>query len=238
MNDRQPDPRRLVQRLKLDLPLIGLYDAPDPEPFAPLEAPRAGECLFSFYGLWLSGRTLHLTKDHYGCGGCGRWMFDISTRSREDFIKFLVDGEGLKASRELMEEWIDASRPYQRSHPHILIGPLNPGQWRWCRSVIFFVDPDRLSALVYGTQYSAAPADPAPLIAPFGSGCMQLIPFRDLSIPQAALGATDIAMRRYLPPDILTVSVTRSMFRRLCSLDENSFLYKPFLQALQKARQP
>ncbi len=100
----------------------------------------------------------------------------------------------------------------------------------------FFVDADQLSALVYGTQYHAAPGDPPPLIAPFGSGCMELVPFQDLSIPQAALGATDIAMRRHLPPETLAVTVTRPMFRRLCSLDEHSFLYKPFLRDLNKAR--
>jgi hypothetical protein len=220
----------------LKTPLIGLYDAPDPAPFSHPGRPAPGECVFASYGRWLEGKTLHLTEDRFGCGGCGRWMFDVRTRGREDFISFLVDGEGLKASRKLMEGWIDASRPYRRANPHILIGPLNESQWEYCRTVTFLVDADQLSALVYGTQYHAAPEDPASLIAPFGSGCMQLIPFRDLSIPQAAIGATDIAMRRYLPPEFLGVTVTRSMFRRLCSLDEASFLYKPFLRELRQAR--
>ena len=74
------------------------------------------------------------------------------------------------------------------------------------------------------------------MISPFGSGCMQLIPFSDLEIPQAALGATDLAMRGSLPPDILLVSVTPPMFERLCALDERSFLGKPFLKKLKTAR--
>jgi hypothetical protein len=65
---------------------------------------------------------------------------------------------------------------------------------------------------------------------------MELAPFRDLSLPQAAIGATDIAMRQHLPPEILAVTVTRSMFQRLCSLDEHSFLYKPFLKNLKSSR--
>lgn len=236
MIEEQPNPQILTDRLGLRVPLIGLYDAPNPQPFAPLVAPKPGECVFVFYKDWLAGKTLHLTSEQYGCGGCGRWMFDIMTRSREQFIKFLVDDEGLKDSRELMERWIDASLPYQRTHDHILIGPLKTGQWEHLRTVTFFVDADQLSGLVYGTHYHSQPDDPPPLIAPFGSGCMELIPFADLDVPQAALGATDIAMRQHLPPEILAVTTTRAMFARLCSLDERSFLYKPFLKNLQIAR--
>jgi hypothetical protein len=87
-----------------------------------------------------------------------------------------------------------------------------------------------------GAQYDSAPEDPPPVIAPFGSGCRELIPFRDFDMPQASIGATDIAMRQHLPPDILAFTVTTPMFSRLCELDERSFLYKPFLQRLRKAR--
>jgi hypothetical protein len=65
---------------------------------------------------------------------------------------------------------------------------------------------------------------------------MQLLPFKDLSIPQASIGTTDIAMRRHIPPDVLGIAVTKSMFRQLCELDERSFLYKPFLKNLRKVR--
>ena len=95
----------------------------------------------------------------------------------------------------------------------------------------------QLSVLAIGAQYHSAPDDPPPVIAPFGSGCMQLLPlFEDLDAPQAVIGATDIAMRRFLPPDVLAFTVTRPMFEQLCVLDEKSFLYKPFWNNLRKAR--
>ncbi len=232
----QPEYARIQEKMNLVTPLVGLYDAPDPEAFQPCVTPQPGMCVFAFFESWIEGKTLHLTSSRFGCGGCGRCMFDLQQRSRQDFIRFLVDAEGLKASRALMEKWIDVSQPYQRTHDNIMIGPLRPEQWEFLRTITFWVDPDQLSVLVYGTQYHTAPEDPPPLIAPFGSGCMQLIPFKDLDVPQAALGATDIAMRRYLPPKLLAVSVTRSMFQRLCSLDEDSFLFKPFLKNLQATR--
>jgi hypothetical protein len=236
MKDKQPNPDILSQRIDLKIPLIGFYDAPDPKPFDPSVFPKPGECVFSFYENWLKGETLHITKDHYGCGGAGRWMCGITTRPRNAFIEFLVDDEGLKSSHALMEQWIDSGSPYQASHPHLLVGPLKEDQWEYTKSITFFVNPDQLSTLMIGAQYESSPEDPPPVIAPFGSGCMELLPFENPNIAQAAISTTDIAMRQYIPPEILGFTVTKSMFFRLCHLDEQSFLYKPFLQRLRKSR--
>jgi len=234
----QPDPTTLMKRIDLERPLIGLYDAPDPSKFEPLVEcdPSQNTCAFAFFSQWLKGKTLHLTKDNYGCGGAGRQLFGIETREREKFISFLADEEGLKSSRELMARWINTSSTYQRRHPHILIGPVKADQWEYARTITFYVNPDQLSALMIGAQYHSGPDDPPPVIAPFSSGCGLLAPFRNMDIPQAAIGATDIAMRQYLPRDILAFTVTRPMFKQLCELDERSFLYKPFLQRLRKSR--
>ncbi|MDH5706042.1 MAG: DUF169 domain-containing protein [Candidatus Aminicenantes bacterium] len=236
MKNIQPDHSNLIKRIDLEIPLVGFYDAPEPGPFEPLIKPERGECVFSFYKNWLAGETLHITKEHYGCGGVGRWMCGVEIRSRKEFIKFLADEEGLKASRELMEKWIDSSQTYQASYSHLFIGPLKADQWEHLKSVTFFVNPDQLSALMIGAQYQSSPEDAPPVIAPFGSGCMEIYPFQDPDIAQAAIGATDIAMRQHIPPDILAFTVTKLMFEQLCALDERSFLYKPFLKRLRKAR--
>lgn len=235
----QPNPARLLDRTGIRTPLIGFYDAPDIAPFEPTVKPKSNSrnCTFSFYQQWLAGKTLHLTKEAFGCGGAGRCMFGLETRQRDDFIKFLADEEGLKASHDLMNQWIDFNPSYQPEHPNILIGPLKSDQYGYLKSVTFYVNPDQLSLLMIGAQYHSSPGDPQPVLASFGSGCMQLAPlFKNLSVPQAMVGATDIAMRQYLPPDLLAFTVTRPMFERLCSLDERSFLYKPFWQRLKNAR--
>lgn len=237
--DRPPDPTRLLRVGGIDIPLIGLYDAPDPRPFEPLVQPSLGQrvCVFATYQRWLRGDTLHITRENYGCGGAGSWLCGVETRSRQGYVEFLVDDEGLKATHQLMEQWLDHREPYRQDHPHLLIGPLQESQYGYLRTVTFFANPDQLSLLMTGAQYHSAPTDPEPVLARFGSGCMQLVTvFDDLTIPQAAVGATDIAMRQYLPPDILAFTVTKPMFERLCALDERSFLYKPFWARLQKAR--
>ncbi|MDZ7340936.1 MAG: DUF169 domain-containing protein [candidate division KSB1 bacterium] len=235
----QPDFMQLRSKIGLQIPLIGFYDAPATAAFAPFAEPQAGTriCVFAFYQQWLQGKMLHLTKENFGCGGAGRCLFGVQTRSRQDFVKFLVEDEGLKASPELMNQWIDATPLYQPEHKNIFIGPLKPSQYQYLKSVTFYVNPDQLSLLLIGAQYESSPTDPLPAIVPFGSGCMQLAPlFADLNVPQAIVGATDIAMRQFLPPEVLAFTVTRPMFERLCRLDDRSFLAKPFWQRLKHAR--
>lgn len=235
----QPNPSNLLKIARITTPLIGLYDAPDPTPFAPLVEPKRGKraCVFTFYNEWLKGKTLHITADNSGCGGCEHWLFGKETRSREEFIKFLVDEEGLKASHDLMNRWLDYNKPYRPEHPHIMLGPLKEDRYDYLKTITFYVNPDRLSLLILGANYHHAPGDEPPVIAPFGSGCMELLPlFPNLEIPQAIIGSADIAMRHFFPPDILSLTVTKPMFERLCNLSEKSFLYKPFWKNLIKSR--
>ncbi len=235
-SESQPNPEYLRTRLYIETPIIGFYDAPDPAIFEPVVIPRGRQCVYSFYQRWLQGETLHLTKSRYGCGGAGHWMWGVELRSRKEFLEFLVDEEGLKASHTLMGKWIDATEPYKAVHPHLFLGPLKKKTWAYAKSITFLVNPDQLSALAIGAQYHSAPEDPAPVVAPFGSGCSQFFPFKDMNIAQASIGATDIAMRQHLPPDMMTFTVTRPMFMRLCELDERSFLFKPFLERLRHSR--
>jgi hypothetical protein len=70
----QPYPSTLIEKLGLEIPLIGVYDAPDAGPFEPLVEPEPGKhvCMFAFFDDWTAGRTLHLTKENHGCAGAGR----------------------------------------------------------------------------------------------------------------------------------------------------------------------
>ncbi len=235
----QPDPVDLIEALGLETPLVGFYDAPDPAPFAPLVAPAPGArtCMFSFYRNWLRGETLHLTREHYGCRGAGSCLLGLDTRPSEELVTFLFEDEGLKRTRELTCRYVERRHIYRPRHPHLLFGPLRPGQYEHLKTVTFWVQPDQLAALVTGAHYDCGPDDPPPVCAPFGSGCSQLLPaFEDLDAPRASIGATDAAMRPFLPADTLAFTATRPMFERLCSLGEGSFLHRPFWRNLCRAR--
>jgi hypothetical protein len=232
-----PDPSAILDRLSIREPLVGLYDAPDPAPFEPLVVPGDHECVFASLGPWREGKTLHLTCEQYGCGA--GHLLGLPRRDRRDMVEFLHGKEGLRASPELMGEWWDRAPQYHPTHEHLLIGPLLPGQYEFLRTVTFFVNPDQLSVLTGGASYYSHPDDIEPVIAPFGSGCMQLAAlFADLELPQAMIGGTDQAMRKHLEPWMLAFTVTKPMYERLCdwAADPHSSLHTGFLKGLIRSR--
>ncbi|MCP4345860.1 MAG: hypothetical protein GY795_10085 [Desulfobacterales bacterium] len=88
-----------------------------------------------------------------------------------------------------------------------------------------------------GAEYYNTSVKNHPVLALYGSGCGQMAAvFDDFDIPKAVIGATDIAMRPYLPHDTLAFTVTKPMFQQLCQLDKDSFLHKSFWNRLRKAR--
>ncbi len=231
----QPDYKYLLKKTGIEYPVIGFYDTPELKPFEPYMDAKA--CVFSYYKQFRKGKYLRLTREQYGCGGAGKWLCSLETRTKEQYVKFLTDDEGLKANHSLMEQWLDYEKPYQQVHKYLFIGKIKESEYECLKTATFFVNPDQLSILMIGAQLHSSPTDPAPVISPFGSGCMLLISlFKDLSIPQAIIGATDMAMRKYLPPDILTFTVTKPMFELLCGIDKNSYLEKSFIKGLKRAR--
>ena len=227
----QPDPTTILATLNIREPLIGLYDAPDPAPSAPLVEPaKARECVFASFGAWREGKTLHITAEKHGCGV--PQLLGLQTRSRENMIKFLVDEEGLRATHELMGQWLDGGAAFAPRHGHVLIGPLKAEQYDYLRSVTFYVNADQLAVLVTGASYFSGPADP-PVTAPFSSGCGQLAAaIGDLEEPRAVIGATDQAMRQHIDPGVLAFTATKPMFESLCRWadDPRSSLHNNFLK--------
>lgn len=233
----QPDPSGILERLSIRGPVVGLYDAPDAAPFAPLTLPGSRACVFASLREWQRGETLHLTKDRHGCGAMH--LLGVETRPREDLLRFLYEEEGLRADAELMKAWLDQAPHYVPRHENLLIGPLRPAQYEYLRSVTFYVNADQLAVLTAGAGYYSRPGDLPPVIAPFGSGCMQLAAlFDDLEQPQALIGGLDHAARKYMEPWMIAFTVTRPMFARLCAWadDAHSSLHTEFLNGLIRAR--
>ena len=233
----QPDVSPILELLSIAEPLVGFYDAPDSAPFEPLVVPKGRQCVFKSHQDWRDGKTLHLTEQKHGCGGMH--LFGLKERSREELVEFLCDEEGLKASHELMNLWLDSAPHYTPQHEHLLIGPLRSDQYQYLRTVTFYVNPDQLSVLNAGAIYYSYPGDVAPVIARFGSGCMQLISlFDDLDASQALIGALDQAARADLDRCTLAFTVTKPMFEMLAlwAADPGSSLHSRFLDTLLRAR--
>ncbi len=231
----QPDANKLLQATGITTPLIGFYDTPDIAPFAPFV--EAKGCFFSAYDDWLQGRSVILSEESFTCMGSGYWLCGVESIPRDKFVAFLAKKEGLKASSELIEQWLDNQKPYLKENQYVVVGPLKEEQYEYLKTITFYVNPDQLSLLITGAGYDNSLVNGFPVIARFGSGCSQLsASFDNLKAPLAIIGAMDAAMRQHLPPEILAVTVTTTMFEQLCTLDENSFLHKAFWKKLKRAR--
>ncbi|MBN1320636.1 MAG: DUF169 domain-containing protein [Thermoleophilia bacterium] len=233
----QPDPSPILERLSIKEPLIGFYDAPDPSPFEPLVVPGGRQCVFASFKAWHQAKTLHLTREKPGCGGSH--LLGEGGMSREELVEFLCAKEGLRADNLLMNQWLDSAEDYSPVHDHLLIGPLRHAQYDYLRTITFYVNADQLAILCTGATYYTRPSDLEPVLSRFGSGCMQLITlFDDLDAPQAIIGSTDQAMRKFLEPWMLAFTVTRPMFERLCRWgdDRRSSLHSGFTDDLIRAR--
>ena len=247
-----PDPSELLALSGIGSPLIGFYDVPDKELFAPVAIPR--RCLFSAYGEWLKGKSICISEEDpdysIACQGGGYWIGSCLpqwTRTKsgtkeealDHFARGLNQREGFKSSDALMRQWFDNLNPYTIQNKYVVIGPLKDDQYAYLKTVTFYVNPDQLSFLIHGAEYHNASIDNHPVMVAFGSGCGQLAAVLenvDAAVPRAVIGTTDMAMREHLPPDILAFTVNKPMYEQLCGLDEHSFMYKQFWKRLMKTR--
>jgi len=234
----EPNPKTLLEIAGIETPPIGFYDVVDPGPFETLVESKG--CVFAHYSDWLRGTSLRLSKGSCRCRGGSYWIGGVEFATRDSFASGLNEREGFKVSNRLMEQWLADQKPYLIERNVVVVGPLRDGQYEFLKTVTFLVNPDQLSLLLLGTEYHNPSADAYSTFTAFGSGCGQLAALfggLDDGEPRAIIGATDIAMRVHLPPDILALTVNRPMYRQLCELGEDSFLYKSFWARLRAARE-
>jgi hypothetical protein len=243
----QAEIRRLTDALRLTTPVIALYDGAAEEDFAPVIRVRGRACCFAYYPRWVKGETLAIPKGRgsftdldAGCPGA-QAAFGFTRQYPPFMAHFLTDGEGapmgegLKAEPRLAQEFLDRSRPVKPASDVVLLGPLRADRWEKVRTVTFFADPDRLSALM--TLAAFWTSDPDAVYAPFSSGCGLM--WRELANrpeKKAIIGCTDIAMRRYLPPEILCLTVPAAHFEKMVRFPDGCFLTKDWWGELLRAR--
>ena len=230
---------RLMAQLRLETPLIALYDAAPDEAFEPLIEAQGRACCFAYYDRWLDGHTLVFRKDGGGCPG-GHRAFGLEKTYPDYMAHFLTDGkgapmgEGLKASPKLAQEFLDKATPPDISGETVLMGPLRPEQWASVRSVTFLVDPDRLAGVMTLAGFWSGRDV---VRAPFSSGCgMMWRSVTESPEDPAVIGCTDMAMRKYLPPEILSLTVSPARFEQMLTFPDDSFLYKTWWNDLMDAR--
>lgn len=240
---------RLRKALRLATPLIALYDAAPDDSFAPMVEAKGNACCFAYYQRWLKGETLVVRRGadedfhspHHGCPGLQSHL-GFNEKYPPWMANFLTDGkngaplgEGLKASPNLAREYLDHIVYPQPSTDTVLMGPLRLDHWGEVRTITFFADPDRLSALM--TLATLWTSESETIQTPFSSGCGLLWEvFGHHKQDRAVIGCTDIAMRRYIPRDLLCLTVTPARFEQMADFPDDAFLMQSWWQELMAAR--
>lgn len=248
MSPKHSSVDRLVEKLRLKTPIIAIYDSEPSDEFAPMVESSGRTCCFAYYKRWLNGETLVIERGEgdfsdpdRGCYGA-QTAFGLGKGYPPFMPNFLTDGEGapmgegLKASPDLAKEFLDRAVPPEIKSGSVLIGPLRLSMWDRVRSITFLVDPDRLSALMTLAGYWTS--DPEVIFAPFSSGCGLLL--REMEAvggERAVIGCTDIAMRKYLPPEMLCFTVSPGMFEKMVDFPDDAFLNKSWWNDLMNHRE-
>jgi hypothetical protein len=245
-----PDPQaleRIRRKLRLDTPLIAVYDAEPGEGFEPTIDVKGRGCCFHYYKQWLAGKTLVFRKGKgdfrnpdCGCPGA-QTAFGLNKTYPPFMANFLTDGkgapmgEGLKASPEIAQKFIDESAKLDPKHDSVLVGPLRLDRWEEVRSATFLVDPDRLAGVLTLATYWSMNKTEA--VAPFSSGCgLMWRSLHEFDEDKVIIGCTDLAMRRYIPPEIMSITVSPARLERMTQAPEGSFLDKDWWNELMDKR--
>lgn len=211
-------------------------------------------CVVAMLNRAAKGKTVVFSRKTFGCYGGGTGLgfgntyknfpggieYFLSTGNKEfcstepgkslsKQMPHLEHGEGLKKSPEVAKKFIDSLPMLDVPTEYVVFKSLEKlSSSEMPQVVIFFANPDQLSALIVMANYARETNDN--VIAPFGAGCHQIgiIPYRESTSesPKATIGLTDIAVRTKFDKDILSFTVLYKMFMEMESNVEGSFLEK------------
>jgi len=164
----------------------------------------------------------------------------LTTESHDNF----VHGERYLKSPEQVKKFIECLPITDIPSTFVVFKPLSevdPVQEK-PQVVIFFADPDQLSALVVLANYGRG--DNQNVLMPYAAGCQTvgIYPYQEAraEIPRAVVGLTDLSARVYirkqLGDNLMTFAVPLSMFKEMEGNVVGSFLERPTWQSLVKTK--
>jgi uncharacterized protein (DUF169 family) len=158
---------------------------------------------------------------------------------RKAAFEHFMHGEGYVKSPELVEKFIAGLPITDIPARYVIFKPLDAVTAdETPRSIIFFVDPDQLSALVVLANYGRGDAENA--IIPYAAGCQTIgiYPYREAlsDRPRAVVGLTDLSARTYvkkmLGDNLMSFSMPLALFEEMEANVEGSFLQRRVWQEL------
>ena len=188
------------------------------------------------------GKTAFFDRKTYACVGGGVALgfgntyegFPIEhllSNGKKDLVdgtrrtKKLEEGEHYLKTPELAKQFVECLPMRNVKETYVLFKPLAQVKEEKIESVVFFVNPDQLSALVVLTNYGRAKIDS--VIAPWGAACQSILygyAEQEKEYPSAIIGYFDLAARKHVDKNLLSFTVPYKLFLEMESNVKGSFL--------------
>jgi len=163
---------------------------------------------------------------------------------RKEAYDNFVSGERYIKTPERVHQFIENLPITDIPAEYVIFKPLadvNPDQ-ETPRVIVFFADPDQLSAMVVLANYDRQ--DNHNVIIPYAAGCQTIgiYPYQEAQAerPRAVVGLTDLSARVYirkqLEDNLMTFTVPLAMFEEMERNVAGSFLERQTWQTLLKAK--
>jgi uncharacterized protein (DUF169 family) len=167
----------------------------------------------------------------------------VKPHMTEDSFDHFMHGERYMKSPEQVKRFIRGLPITDIPAPYVVFKPLaDIDQDAAGQVVIFFADPDQLSALVILANYGRETNEN--VIIPYAAGCQTIgiYPYREAEsdVPRAVVGLTDISARTYirqqLGDNLMTLAVPMKMFTEMEANVAGSFLERPVWEKLAEEK--
>lgn len=189
------------------------------------------------------GKTAFFDRKTYGCvgGGVGLGFGNtyegfpiehlLSNGQKESVdgtrrTRKLMEGEHYIKTPELAKKFVECLPMRNVKEEYVLFKPLDRVEENEKpKSIVFFVNPDQLSALVVLSNYGRESRDN--VIAPWGAACQSVLfsyQEDEKELPRAIIGYFDLAARKHVDKNILTFTIPYKMFLEMEGNVEGSFL--------------
>lgn len=199
----------------------------------PVQPGSAHRCIVAAIQDARKGKPMSFAAEAIGCFGGKRYL-GYAQKVMPNFEYFLscgipgkLEGERYKKSPALVNQAMLHQQPFHAPGRYIVFK-------RWDtleedddpQVVIFFAGPDVLAGLFTLANFDQE--DPHGVIAPFGSGCSNIVYYpyfqRESQRPKAVIGMFDISARPFVGENELTFSAPLAKFRTMVENMDESFL--------------
>jgi hypothetical protein len=225
----------LIDRLILNYLPVGLMLA-DKKPADAVSFKKKGKgCIASLIFSAAKGKTVAIDSEStgYPCSafylGYQDWIFQgIEYFLSSSPVPIGRECERFVHSPSLAKEYVESFVPEEHTKSAYVFKPVTLfAEDESPETVIFFANPDQLSALVFLIQYKH-PLDFGRVVTGFASACMAMatipLQYARKGESKAFWGLHDIAVRPSMPKDLMTISMPYKIFEEICSVADESFL--------------